>query len=222
MIIILDEEDGTPDKSAGILRSWEGKDHRVFGCIRNFKINPANARNLGLIYAMEPCSPFYAEYICLLDADDLWYPDKLEEQIAFMDSHQEYGYSWMGGMEQRNGAFTAFTDATTIHFTSSMMIRRSTLEKLQADEGYIFDESLSQSDDADLFIRLKRISAGAGISGYFVGQEIRSESLTNCWWKCLLTHTRIALKHGRYYEAVRECIVSPAGILWNKIKGMKT
>jgi teichuronic acid biosynthesis glycosyltransferase TuaG len=42
---------------------------------------PAGPRNLGVSYSQ-------GEYIAFLDADDLWMPSKLEEQLFFMKKHQ--------------------------------------------------------------------------------------------------------------------------------------
>src|SRR5215216_3945677 len=44
----------------------------------------AASRNLGLRQAR-------GEYIALLDADDVWLPNKLQEQVAILDSHPEVG-----------------------------------------------------------------------------------------------------------------------------------
>src|SRR5215213_4686997 len=44
----------------------------------------AASRNLGLRHAR-------GEYIALLDADDVWLPNKLEEQVAILGSHPEAG-----------------------------------------------------------------------------------------------------------------------------------
>ena len=56
------------------------------------------SRNLGIRHAR-------GEYIALLDADDVWFPHKLQQQIAILDSQPEtgmvygssqYWYSWTG------------------------------------------------------------------------------------------------------------------------------
>lgn len=44
----------------------------------------SSARNLGLSQAS-------GEFIAYLDADDLWYPHKLESQVAYLDAHKECG-----------------------------------------------------------------------------------------------------------------------------------
>lgn len=69
-------DDGSKDESAEIVKSYEQKDSRIH-YIYQQNAGSAAARNNGIHQAN-------GQYIALLDADDLWYPDFLEKQIAFM------------------------------------------------------------------------------------------------------------------------------------------
>ncbi|MBH8566028.1 glycosyltransferase [Nostoc sp. CENA67] len=75
------------------VRYLEHEEHQNFG--------KSTSRNLGISYAK-------GEYICFLDADDVFLPHKLEKQLAILESHPEaamvygntlYWYSWTGNPE---------------------------------------------------------------------------------------------------------------------------
>jgi glycosyltransferase involved in cell wall biosynthesis len=73
MIII---DDGSKDNSAEVVRSYMEKDERI-KFLQQENAGSAAARNNGIRNAE-------GQYIALLDADDLWEPSFLQEQIAFM------------------------------------------------------------------------------------------------------------------------------------------
>ena len=73
MIII---DDGSKDNSAEIVRSYMEKDGRI-KFLQQANAGSAAARNNGIRSAE-------GQYIALLDADDLWEPEFLAEQTAFM------------------------------------------------------------------------------------------------------------------------------------------
>lgn len=73
MIIV---DDGSKDNSVDIIRSYMEKDNRII-LIQQPNGGSANARNHGIREAQ-------GQYIALLDADDLWEYNFLEEQIRFM------------------------------------------------------------------------------------------------------------------------------------------
>lgn len=73
MIIV---DDGSRDNSAQIISGYTAKDHRI-RLISQDNAGSAAARNNGIRNAS-------GQYIALLDADDLWLPEFLEKQIAFM------------------------------------------------------------------------------------------------------------------------------------------
>lgn len=74
MIIV---DDVSPDNSNEIIEEFIKKDNRIKLIKLEINSGPAVARNR----AMEEAQ---GRYIAFLDADDLWAPQKLEKQIAFM------------------------------------------------------------------------------------------------------------------------------------------
>ena len=72
--------DGSTDETGKIADSLAATDQRIRVIHRNGSSGrPAVPRNLALEQSK-------GRYIALLDADDLWHPQKLEKQIAFMQS----------------------------------------------------------------------------------------------------------------------------------------
>lgn len=77
MIIV---DDSSPDNSADYIDSILPDDR--FKLIRlNENVGAAEARNIALKQAK-------GKYIAFLDSDDLWYPEKLEKQIKFMQDNE--------------------------------------------------------------------------------------------------------------------------------------
>uniref|UniRef100_UPI00405607F6 glycosyltransferase family 2 protein n=1 Tax=Agathobacter sp. TaxID=2021311 RepID=UPI00405607F6 len=73
MIVV---DDGSKDNSADIVRSYARRDSRI-QLVQQANGGSAAARNNGIRRAK-------GQYIALLDADDVWMPEFLESQIAFM------------------------------------------------------------------------------------------------------------------------------------------
>ena len=97
-LILVD--DGSIDRSREIATGYAKRHSRVF-CLEHKDHSNRGAcasRNLGVRTA-------HGEYIALLDADDVWLPRKLEQQVAILTSQPEagmvygatqYWYSWTG------------------------------------------------------------------------------------------------------------------------------
>ena len=77
-VVIAD--DGSTDDTRELLRPWEPKIVYAYQPHRGV----SSARNLAISKAT-------GEYLAYLDSDDMWYPDKLERNVAFLDQHPEYG-----------------------------------------------------------------------------------------------------------------------------------
>ena len=80
-------DDGSTDHSSELARDWAKR----FPARVRYLEHPAHAnhgacasRNLGIRRSA-------GEYIALLDADDVWLPDKLTEQVAILRAHPQVG-----------------------------------------------------------------------------------------------------------------------------------
>jgi glycosyltransferase involved in cell wall biosynthesis len=97
-------DDGSSDASTAIARSYhECSSDRVRYLEHPGHLNRgmSASRNLGLSQAR-------GDYIAFLDADDVWFPHTLEQQVATLSTHPaagmvfgatEYWYSWTGNPE---------------------------------------------------------------------------------------------------------------------------
>ncbi len=86
MILI---DDGSTDDSVEVIRRTAGADERIkLVDVGEKNLGAAHARNRGVELAR-------GRYICYIDADDLWSPDKLEKQLAFMDEN-DAAFSFTG------------------------------------------------------------------------------------------------------------------------------
>lgn len=77
-LIIAD--DLSSDSTVKLVESFAENDSRIKLIKSDRNLGPAGARNIAIDAAQ-------GEYIAFLDSDDLWYPEKLEKQIAFMENN---------------------------------------------------------------------------------------------------------------------------------------
>lgn len=126
----------------------------------------AKALNTGIEHS-------HGTYVGVLDSDDYFTdPEKLKKQIAFLEDHPEVGAVGTGVMviqTKYGSASTISVRAKTdpeellahmlktsplVH--STVMFRRVVLEKLKAQYGYVYDETLRRGKDWDIFLRIAK------------------------------------------------------------------
>ena len=80
-------DDGSTDRSVVIAQEWASRHPDKVACLQHpghANRGAAPTRNLGLTAAR-------GEFVAFIDADDVWRPGKLAEQIAIMEAHPELG-----------------------------------------------------------------------------------------------------------------------------------
>lgn len=88
--------DGSTDNTLSIIDEFASKDSRL----KIFSFNENKGRGAARKYALEKC---HGDLIGMLDADDWYYPDKLEKQICFLENHPEVDLVSCGMVIQKNG-----------------------------------------------------------------------------------------------------------------------
>lgn len=151
-LIVID--DGSSDLTLKIVTSIQDSRIKVFS-YRNG--NASASRNCGVFHAS-------GEFIAFLDADDLWTPDKLEVQLTALQKNLQavVAYSWFDCIDEcgkflyHGSRFSKTGDVYTELLLSNILgngsnplIRRYALAEVGS-----FDESLTNSEDRDLYLRL--------------------------------------------------------------------
>lgn len=78
-LLIIDDD--STDRTAEVGQQLAVTDSRIRFVHLDDNQGVANARNVGVAHAE-------GQYVAFLDSDDLWLPDKLKLQVAFMRQHQ--------------------------------------------------------------------------------------------------------------------------------------
>ena len=111
-------DDGSSDKSTQIALAYSNQDSARIHYLEHSghkNLGVSASRNLGV-------QKSNGEYLAFLDADDVWLPHKLQEQVALLESHPEagmlfgqsvYWYSWTRKPEDSLRDFVPFSGIPT-------------------------------------------------------------------------------------------------------------
>jgi glycosyltransferase involved in cell wall biosynthesis len=153
---IIVVNDGSTDNTAEVLNQFQNK----IKIIEQENKGNSVARNIAIQNSQ-------GQYIAFLDDDDRWMPNKLEKQIALLESNSKIGLSYsdmfffndkevfleLRGKKQPINlgriSWMLFLFGNSVPLASSVVVRREAL-----DEIGLFDESLLRCEDYDLWLRI--------------------------------------------------------------------
>lgn len=148
---ILVVDDGSSDSSARAVAAFGDP----VGYLHQAHAGVSAARNAGVRHTR-------GELVCFLDADDLYHPTKLRDQLAafaevpdlqFCDAHARYFWSEeMGESELAADPRYAhpFWKTSTHGHISTWLVRRAAFDRVG-----LFDENLRFSEDSDWLLRCR-------------------------------------------------------------------
>jgi len=148
-------DNASSDESGSIARSYGEK-------VRYFKSDTTTSLGTARNKAFAQCK---GEYIAILDADDIWLPEKLESQLALFETKPELGMVFSDSIcfDEKKTQYRLFKivnpkrgkvfgDLLVQNFahTIAMMYRRKALETLP----YVFDAQFNLVMDYDVSLRV--------------------------------------------------------------------
>lgn len=172
-------DDCSSDKSFAYALEEAQKDDRIRPIMQEKNAGAAQARNRGIREAK-------GEIICFLDADDIWNPDKLEKEYAFMQKKKAgfvfTGYEFADASGKGLGKVVRVPETinysqalknTTI-FTSTVMIDCRIIKK---EDVYMPD--IASEDTAAWWHLLKTYGAACGLDENLVKYRRTTNTLSS-------------------------------------------
>lgn len=203
MIIV---DDLSMDNSAAIVKEYAKKDPRIKLIQSQQRSGAAGARNRAIEEAE-------GRHIAFLDADDLWMPQKLEKQIAFMEKNDlAFTYSSYKVFNEQDEVLTTFVTIPEISYES--MLKTCSVGCLTAiydteKLGKMYLPKLPTKEEYVLWLEImKKIDSTKGIieplAFYRVGKTSVSSDKANAavWqWKVYRDIEHLNLAKSIYYFA---------------------
>ena len=199
-VIVVD--DGSSDATAAIVEEFVTRDARI-QLVRQSNAGVGAARNAAIRKAR-------GKYIATLDADDLWFPEKLEKQVACMEQcGNETGlvYCWSKLINEA-GEPVDVSHSNTLEGrlrhamvlqnllgnASVPLFRAAALEKVGLYLTRVEQEGGQGCEDWDLYLRTAEIFSIRVVPEYLVAYRQRSGTLLTIsprgWNRSLLSTSR--------------------------------
>jgi glycosyltransferase involved in cell wall biosynthesis len=162
-------DDGSTDDTWNVVSKFADRDSRI--------VLLRNQSNLGVVRSLNKgLDQSKGEIIARQDADDISHPERIQKQLAFLDSHPEYGL--VAAVPQVVGPMDSHMGLSGLDVTNnegiqiklmdymclcgpSIAIRRDCLQEV----GCYFSEGLDASEDYDLCLRLAEVTKLASLEG---------------------------------------------------------
>jgi glycosyltransferase involved in cell wall biosynthesis len=150
-------DDGSTDGTAEVVKPYVARDSR-FRLLQKPNGGLSSARNYGIRHAR-------AEYIALLDSDDVYKPDKLANHVAVLDRVAEVGVVYSASQAIRDDGYPTFMYLSGKPVASDPLLSllcknfighgsNAVFRRSLCDEVGEFDEALPSSEDVDFWLRI--------------------------------------------------------------------
>lgn len=168
-------DDGSVDDTESTVRSF--KDERI----HYYKISHAG-RSKALNYGLKVCN---YDWIAIIDADDIWHPNKLEKQVKLIGSERDVIFTNSLFFKRKAIKFSVecpkskegLMKILQLHGhmnNSSILYNRNLIKSVGG-----YDESLSNTEDYELILRIIRKANYKYVDYYLVYSKLRADSISS-------------------------------------------
>lgn len=175
---LLIVNDGSTDNSIDIISSYNDPRIRLLH----------NEQNMGLVYTRNRgIREARGEYVATLDSDDIAYPERLEEQVAFLDKNSEFGLvgSWVQLIDENSNPTGKIWDFNippeqmrpaslfySVVANSASMVRKTVVN------GIFYRDEYPLAEDYDFWIRVLKRCKGWNLPKILVKYRIFNKSIS--------------------------------------------
>ena len=158
-LVVVD--DGSTDSSRRVLDNYKDR-IRILEHPGRVNKGQSAALNLGIRSTQ-------SDYIAFLDSDDLFAPDKIEKQVAFLEAHPEIGLVYSNGHAIDENGQILYRIYDENHYEESdpnrvlldcyfLLPNNSLLRRNVLSKAGLFDESFRSAQDHDMAIRVAEVT----------------------------------------------------------------
>ncbi len=184
------QDDCSTDKSYEIALKYAKIDARI----KVFK----NARNSGAAVTRNNAIEISkGKYLAFLDSDDIWFPEKLEKQLKFMQKENcDFIFSEYEQIDEANNARGIKVNVCS-HLTYTKLLMHGwtgclTVMYDQEKVGKIYTPDIKKNNDRALFLKVLKVAGNArGQKETLALYRIRSGSISRNKWKMIKPYVTV-------------------------------
>ena len=177
MVIV---DDMSTDGSFSVAESYARRDVRIQVVRQSANIGVGQARNVGLQHAS-------GRYIAFLDSDDMWLPDKLLQQVHFLQTQQvPLTYTAYERVDVHGGHLRTVRVPTQITYTDMLRMNYIACLTMCYDRNLVGEIVFPRVGHEDYVVWLsliRRFGVVFGISECLARYRVRDVSLSGNKWK---------------------------------------